>query len=457
MLGRAGLGLGTLALTWLLAEEGKLVAADNEPVVPLRANGRAKNVILLHMGGGPSHVDTFDPKPALAKYAGQDVPDSIAKRVPMGNSRLRLKNLYPCPYEFRQYGQSGIAVSELFKHTAQHVDDLCIIRSMRHESPIHTPADYLTLTGSLTGTRPSLGAWLYYGLGSENQSLPGFITMVSGENFSGPAIYSSGFLPAKYQATVVNGTEGIPDIKMPRGYSNANRRVQLDFIAEMNRRHLEGLGGNSELEARIQSYEMAFRMQTAAPQVFDLKAESEATRQLYGLEQKETMEFGTNCLLARRLIERGVRFVQLIQGGWDAHGDLKGNHEKQASLVDRPIAALLADLKARGLLESTLVIWGGEFGRTPTVEGDPKKPGRDHNPAGYCLWLAGGGVKGGQIIGATDDVGYTAVEKPIHPNDVQATILHALGIDQHALYYVHHNRKEIVTNNGGEVVNEVFG
>ncbi len=456
MLSRSGLGAGTLALTWLLAESGKLFAGDGQPVTPLRARGRARNVILLHMGGGPSQVDTFDPKAALAQYAGQDVPASIASRVPMGNSRLRLKNLYPCPFKFHQYGQSGIAVSDLFPHTAKFVDDLCLIRSMRHESPIHTPADYLTLTGSLTGTRPSLGAWLYYGLGSENQNLPGFITMVSGENFSGPAIYSSGFLPAQYQATVVHGTAGIADIKMPRGYTEANRRAQVNFLVEMNRRHLDGLGENSELEARIQSYELAFRMQTSAPEVFDLKSESEATRQLYGLDQNETTEFGTNCLLARRLVERGVRFVQLIQGGWDAHGDLKGNHDKQARLVDRPIAALLADLKARGLLESTLVIWGGEFGRTPTVEGDPKRPGRDHNPAGYCVWLAGGGVRGGQIIGATDDVGYTAVERPIHPNDLQATILHALGIDQQALYYVHHNRKEIVTNNGGEVVKDVF-
>lgn len=456
MLRRGGLGLGSLALAALLGEEGKLFAADGNPVLPLAANGPAKSVILLHMGGGASHVDTFDPKPALAKYAGQDVPESIAKLVPMGSVRLRLKNLYACPFEFRQYGQCGMPVSDLFRETAKHADDLCLIRGMRHESPIHTPADYLTLTGSINGARPSLGAWINYGLGSENKNLPGFVSMVSGENYSGAPIYGAGFLPAKYQATVVSGASGIPDIKMPRGYNDANRRAQLDFIAAMNRSHLERQGPNSELEARIQSYELAFRMQTAAPEAFDLKGESDSVRRLYGLDQKETSVFGTNCLLARRLVERGVRFVQLIQGGWDAHADLKGNHEKQARLVDQPIAGLLEDLKQRGLLKQTLVVWGGEFGRTPTVEGDPNKPGRDHNPAGYSVWMAGGGVKGGQIIGATDDIGYTVVDKPVHPHDLHATILRALGIDQRALYYLHHNRKEIVTDLGGGVVNEVF-
>jgi hypothetical protein len=453
MLQRAGMGFGTFALTWLLGEEGMLFASEGEPISPLKGNRRGKNVILLYMGGGPSHVDTWDPKPDLQKLQGKDVPESIAKNVPM-NTRLRVSNLYASPFEFKQYGQSGIPVSGLFRATAEHVDDICVIRSMRHDSPIHAPAEYLTLTGSAIGTRPSLGSWLYYGLGSENQDLPGFIAMINGDNFGGPAGYGAGFLPPRYQGTVVKASRGIADIQMPAGYSARTRRAQLDLIAKLGQRHLEQLGSNSELEARILSYEMAFRMQTAAPEAFDLNTESEETRKLYGID--ESPEYGTNCLLARRLVERGVRFIQLNQGGWDAHSDLKGNHEKQAQLVDRPIAGLLTDLKRRGLLQQTLVIWGGEFGRTPTAEGSGQKPGRDHGPTAYTMWLAGGGVKGGQIIGTTDDIGYTVLDRPIHPNDLQATILHALGIDQHQLYYQHQNRKEILTVLGGEVIREVF-
>ncbi|MBX9628002.1 MAG: DUF1501 domain-containing protein [Gemmataceae bacterium] len=457
LLRRTGGGLGALALTWLLGEDGRLVAADGKPALPLKATGKAKSVILLHMGGGPSQVDTFDPKPALTKYAGQNVPDAIAKRVPKGNERLRTANLHPSPFAFKQYGRCGLPVSDLFREVAAHAGDLCLIRSMRHDSPIHTPADYLALTGSLTGQRPSLGSWFAYGLGSENQDLPAFVAMVAGENFSGPPIYGSGFLPPQHQATVVKAGDGLPDLGRPAGTTAAQRRGQLDLLATLNRQHLARHGPHDELDARIGSYEMAFRMQAAAPPVFDLKTATKGEKTLYGLDDPATAEFGTNCLLARRLVERGVRFVQLIQGGWDAHGDLKDNHAKQAKLVDKPIAGLLADLKAHGLLGSTLVVWGGEFGRTPTVEGDVKKPGRDHNPAGYCVWLAGGGVKGGQVIGATDEVGYTVAERPVHPNDLHATVLHAFGLDQHTLWYEHSGRKEIVTNLGGEVVKEVFG
>src|SRR5262249_25181069 len=340
---------------------------------------------------------------------------------------------------------------------ARCVDALCVIRSMRHDSPIHTPADYLTLTGSLTGQRPSLGAWFAYGLGSGNPDVSAFITMVTGGKFSRPALWASGSLPPEFQGTEVKGTKGIANSTLPAGATLEKRRAQLDLMATLNRRHLERLGPHDELEARLRSYEMAFRMQTAAPEVFDLEGEREATRQLYGLDEKGSAEFGANCLLARRLVERGVRFVQLIGAGWDAHSDIRDNHTKQARMVDRPIAALLTDLKARGLLESTLVVWGGEFGRTPTVEGDVKKPNRNHNPAGYTVWLAGGGVKGGQIIGATDDVGYTVVEHPVHPNDLHATFLSAFGLDQRALWYQHSGRKEIITDLSGEVVKEVFG
>ncbi len=451
----SGLGLGTLALTTLLAEENRLVAADGGRIDTAQLTGKAKHVILLFMGGGPSHVDTWDPKPDLKKLQGKEVPESIAKHV-LRKVRQRLDNLYPSPYEFKPYGQSGILVSDLFAETAQRVDDICVVRSMRHDSPIHAPAEFLATTGSLTGTRPSLGSWLYYGMGTVNRDLPGFVVLLAGDNYAGPACWGAGFLPARYQGTVVNAEGGIPHIKMPEGSTLAGRRQQLDVLQQLNRWHLERHGGHSELEARMESYELAFRMQTAAPEAFALSQETQETQKLYGIDQAVSAEYGRNCLLARRLIERGVRFVQLNQGGWDAHSNLKKNHDTQAKKTDRPIAGLLTDLKRRGLLDRTLVIWGGEFGRTPTAEGKGKDPGRDHAPGGYTMWLAGGGVKGGQIIGATDPVGYTAIERPVHPNDLQATILHALGIDQRELYYEHHNRREMVTFNGGKVIHEVF-
>jgi hypothetical protein len=454
-LSRSGAGIGTLALAALLADEKALYAADGVKVHPSRLRGKAKRVIMLFMGGGPSHVDTFDPKPEIARLQGKPVPESIAKLVPK-IPRQGLASLHGSPFEFKQYGQSGIPVSSLFPNVARWVDELCVIRSMRHDSPIHTPAEYLATTGSVAGTRPSLGAWLTYGIGSENRDLPGFIVMLAGENYGGPACWSSGFLPAKYQGTIVDAAQGIQHIKMPDSVTSEARRRQLDALGALNKKHLERHGEISELEARIESYEMAFRMQTAAPEAFDLSKETDETKKLYGLDRAGCKEYGTMCLMGRRMIERGVRFVQLNQGGWDAHGEVKKNHTSQSVKVDRPIAGLLEDLKRRGLLEDTLVVWGGEFGRTPTAEGGGADPGRDHSPAGYTVWLAGAGVKGGQVIGATDELGYTAVENPIHPNDLHATILNALGIDQHNLHFMHNGRKEIVTVNGGRVVKEVF-
>jgi len=454
MLRQAGLGLGGLALTALLADEGRLAAADGSPLDPGKLTGKARSVILLFMGGGPSQVDTFDPKPELDKLNGKDVPESIARDIPR-IVRTPLTNLYASPYKFTRHGQSGLAVSELFAEVGKHVDDLCILRGCRHESPIHAPAEYLVTTGTQIGDRPSLGSWLAYGLGSENRNLPGFVVLLAGETLR-PAAWSNGFLPARFQGTVTSSA-GIPNINLPPGTTPQARQAQIDLLTRLNERHREQLDGSSELEARIRSYELAFRMQTSAPEVFDLSRETAETRKLYGLDQKETEPFGKLCLLARRLVERGVRFVQVRLGGWDAHGDLPKNHGPQAAKTDRPIAGLLADLKRTGLLERTLVIWGGEFGRTPTAENPGPSPGRNHSPSGYSMWLAGGGVKGGQAIGATDPVGYAAVERPIHPNDLHATVLHAFGIDQHLLFYMHHNRKELVTVNGGEVINEVFG
>jgi hypothetical protein len=454
MLARAGLGFGLLALGDLL-RRNRLCAAETRgrDGLGLRPTGKARSVIFLFMGGGPSQVDTFDPKPEIARWAGRDVPESIARGVPR-IARAPLSNLFPSPYRFRRHGQSGLPVSELFPHLGRMADDVCVLRSCRHDSPIHAPAEYLSTTGTLIGDRPSLGAWITYGLGSENENLPAFLVMKAGET-GRPTAWSAGFLPARFQGTMVEPA-GIPHVALPAGVSPARRRAQLELIEGLNRHHLERLAGDSELEARIRSYELAFRMQTAAPEAFDLAGETRETKSLYGLDEGDTREYGTMCLLARRFVERGVRFVQLRSGGWDAHGNLVANHGPQAAKTDRPIAGLLADLKRRGLLEQTLVLWGGEFGRTPTAENAGPTPGRNHSPSGYSMWLAGGGVKGGQAIGATDPVGYAAVDRPIHPNDLHATVLHALGVDQHDLVYRHNNRREMVTVNGGEVVREAF-
>jgi hypothetical protein len=454
MLRRAGLGLGTLALASLLLEEGRLGAADEDAPRPgPHFAGTAKSVIFLFMGGGPSQVDTFDPKPELTKLHGRDLPESIAQGLP-AIARAHRTKLFASPYRFARRGQSGLPVSELFPEVGRHIDDVCVLRSCRHASPIHAPAEYIATTGTQLGDRPSLGSWLAYGLGSANRNLPGFVVLLSGGT-GRPVAWSPGFLPARYQGTVVPA-DGIPNLPLPAGVSAAERRAQLDLIGRLNAHHLEKHAGHTELEARIESYELAFRMQTAAPEAFDLGRETAETRRLYGLDDEPTTEFGSHCLLARRLVERGVRFVQLRSGGWDAHGDLVKNHTPQARKTDRPIAALLADLKRRGLLGQTLVVWGGEFGRTPAAENPGPTPGRDHSPSGYSMWLAGGGVQGGRAVGATDPVGYAAVERPIHPNDLHATILHALGIDQHRLYFEHDNRKELVTVNGGEVIKDVF-
>jgi hypothetical protein len=450
MLQRAGLGFGLLALADLLAQDSLLA---NPISLRPRTNAKAKNVIFLFMGGGPSQVDTWDPKPLLQQLHGQNVPDSIARGIPR-IARSPLNDLFASPYRFARRGRSGIPVSELFPEIGRLVDDICVLRSCRHDSPIHAPAEYLATTGTQIGDRPSLGSWIYYGLGTENQNLPGFIVMKAGETGRPPA-WSSGFLPARYQGTMVEPT-GIPNVSLPPGITSRDRQAQLELIGALNQQHLQRHAGNSELEARIRSYELAFRMQTTAPELFDLAGETQSTKNLYGIGSADTTEFGTLCLLARRFVERGVRFVQLRSGGWDAHGDLQANHGPQAKKTDKPIAALLEDLKCRGLLEQTLVIWGGEFGRTPTAENRTTSPGRNHSPSGYSMWLAGGGVKGGQIIGATDPVGYAAIERPIHPNDLHATILHALGIDQHDLIFRHHNRNELLTVNGAEVIEEIF-
>jgi hypothetical protein len=449
-----GIGSGTSAValqTLLAADAGDLTSAGTH-FAPT-----ATSVIFLFMSGGPSQVDMFDPKPELARLAGQDVPASLAQHVPQ-IKRAGLKNLMASPWDFQQHGESGLPVSSLLPETAKHIDDLCIIRSMQHRNPVHGPGECVALTGTGTGDRPSIGAWSLYGLGRETADLPAFITMnlhSDGMQYPQAAGWGAGFLPPQYQGTVVNPAKGIRDVVMPEGFSSQRRREQLAVIEAFNRRHLELLGVHPELDARIQSYEMAFRLQTAAPELFDLADESAATRQAYGLDAAPTQETGRGCLLARRMVERGVRFIQLRVGGWDAHGNIRGNHERMCQRTDRPIAALLEDLKQRGLLSSTLVVWAGEFGRTPTMEGTGK--GRDHSPAGYTVWFAGGGAKGGQAIGQTDPIGYVAVERPVSPHDFHATILHALGFDASRLTWNHHGRDEVPTVFGGGCIHEVFG
>ncbi|GAA4466935.1 DUF1501 domain-containing protein [Novipirellula rosea] len=459
-LGSAGIGLGSIALNTLLQEESATAAdaklGSQQPHFP----STVKNVIFLFMSGGPGHMDTFDPKPQLSAMEGEYVPDSIGANVPnIPRSGVGSK-LMASPFGFKKYGESGIEVSDLLPHTARHVDDLCVIRSLNHRIPVHGPAENFTLTGSSLGERPSLGGWVTYGLGSEARDLPEFIVLSS--NSGGPAPqrpgWGSGFLPARFQGTQLDDQSGVPYSELPQLYSVADRREQLDFIRLMNQHHLRRQNANSELEARIESYELGFRMQLNAPEILDLSRETEATQKMYGIDQKPSAVFGRHCLLARRLVEQGVRFIQLRNGGWDAHGSLKSNHIGRCRATDLPIAGLLQDLKQRNLLEQTLVVWGGEFGRTPTTEGNQTgdKRGRDHSPAGYTMWLAGGGIKGGQVIGATDELGFVPIERPLSPHDLHATMLHGLGLDQHKLIYLHNNREEIPTVLGGEVIREAF-
>ncbi len=467
----AGGGFGALALAALLADDGMLCAEDggdkprrspDDPLAPKPPHfpAKAKRVIFLFMSGGPSHVDTFDPKPDLARLHGQPLPASFG---PVKTRRDVAKNrLLASKRTFRKHGQCGIEVSDWLPHVGGCVDDICVLRGCHGDSVTHPESVYLMNTGSILMGRPSLGAWAAYGLGTENRDLPAFVVLPDpgGWPKGGAPAWGNGFLPAAYQGTLVRGgvpgeagsPSPIPHLAPPPGVSAEQQRRTLDFVAAGNRDHLAGRGSDSELAARIAAYELAFRMQAHAPEAVDLGQETEETKRLYGLDRKETAEFGIRCLLARRLAERGVRFVQVYCGdtnGWDAHSDLEGNHGRLCLQSDRPIAGLLTDLKRRGLLADTLVIWGGEFGRTPMSEGSN---GRDHNPHGFTMWLAGGGVKGGQVIGATDPVGLRAAEGKAHVHDVHATVLHLLGFNHKRLTFRHNGRNERLTDNDGEVI-----
>ena len=420
----------------------------------------AKSVIFLFMHGGPSHLETFDPKPALNRLNGQHVPASFGS-VQLNFSKFERQTVLGCKRTFKKYGQSGIEVSDLFPNVAEHIDDIAVIRSMNHEGFTHTAAlNWLNNGWSRIG-RPSMGSWLLYGLGSESESLPGFVVMLESGIKSGPCVYSSGFLPAADQGTMFrDGPAPILNLKPPQGMSESDQRDMLDALRWFNQKHLEKNAGESSLEARLASYELAFKMQTAAPELADLSKETAATRALYGLDTPPTQSFAAKCLMARRLVERGVRFVQCWSGGtggegdWDGHKQCDKNHVDMAAKTDRPIAGLLADLKSRGLLDSTLVIWGGEFGRTPVCDGSMNgggdAEGRDHNPYGFSLWMAGGGIKGGQVIGATDEIGLRAIEDPVHVHDLHASILHLMGIDHTKLTYPFEGREFRLTDVAGK-------
>jgi hypothetical protein len=452
-----------IALASILAEQGLLAQEETRslnPLAPRRPHhpARAERVIFLFMSGGPSHLELFDPKPDLQRLHGQPLPDSFGPVAT--RRRVERNHLLATRRTFRKYGQAGIDISDFLPHTAQCADELCVLRGCRGDSVTHPESVYLLNTGSILMGRPSLGAWVAYGLGTENQNMPAYVVLPDPGGWvkGGAPAWGTGFLPAAYQGTLLSGgTSPIRYLQPPAGVTAQQQRHTLDLVHRLNRAHLQERPGDSELAARIAAYELAFRMQTHAPEVVDSAGETRATRQLYGLDQPATAEFGLRCLLARRMVERGVRFVQLYCGdtnGWDGHSDLEGNHARLCAQSDLPIAGLLRDLRARGLLDSTLVIWGGEFGRTPMTEG---ATGRDHNPHGFTMWLAGGGVKGGQVIGATDAVGLRAAEDVTHVHDIQATILQLLGLDHERLTYRHNGRNERLTENSGEVIERVIG
>jgi hypothetical protein len=463
----AGMGFGALGLSALLAEESRLVAAPSplaapdNPLAPRAPHfaPKAKRVIFLFMHGGPSSIDTFDPKERLNRDHGKPLP---FKRPLAFDNKNEAGPMMKSPWQFRPGGKSGIPVSDLFPHVRECVDDLCVIRSMVGEGVDHGAALLQSFTGSSTFVRPSMGSWVVYGLGTENQNLPGFITIKPALSHGGAKNWSSAFLPGAYQGTAI-GHAGmkVDDVKgepiehlLGKGFTPEQQRYELEMLRNVNRRHQELRQHDPQLEARIQAVELAFRMQSEAPEAFQVDKETEATKKLYGLDDPLTQDFGWQCLLARRLSERGVRYVQCTHSyKWDQHSELYNGHTKNAREVDKPIAGLLKDLKSRGLLKDTLVIWAGEFGRTPVSQGGD---GRDHNPYGYTIWMAGGGVKAGFVYGATDEIGYHAAEDRMHIHDFHATVLHLLGFDHERLTYRYSGRDFRLTDVAGVVAKKII-
>jgi hypothetical protein len=469
---QAGGGFVGTALAYMLSQDGFLPramagsASQQSPLAPKPAHfaPKAKSCIFLFMYGGPSHVDLFDPKPELTKRNGQPMPNiENDPRFGADARRTAGQPLLGSLWDFKKQGQSGIEISTLFPNLGKCVDEMAIIRSCHADSFAHGSGLLQMNTGSLRQGFPSLGSWVSYGLGSENQNLPSYVVLLDhrGGPIGGAPNWGAGFMPASFQGTQFR-TSGDPIIDLsPRGgTTRGQQRQQLDLLAQLGEMHRQQLPRESELVARLESYELAFRMQQHAPEAVDLASESPQALEQYGLNNPATERFGRRCLMARRLVERGVRFVQVYSGGghtdenWDAHPGVKHNHELHCGETDQPIAALLSDLKARGLLDETLVVWGGEFGRTPTSQGDNK--GRDHNPRGFTMWMAGGGIQGGQVYGSTDEFGYAAVEKPVHVHDLHATILHLLGLDHKKLTYRFGGRDMRLTDVHGEIIKDIL-
>src|SRR6516162_2543914 len=461
-----GGGFAGLALIDLLARDGYFARAQTpaanaggsqrEPHFP----ARAKHAIFLFMNGAPSQVDTFDPKPALTRLHGTPYRGD----TPVGSNGRPVGNLMQTPFTFRRHGQSGLEISSLFPYTSRYADDLCVIRSLHTDTAAHASGCIQMNTGSVQIGKPSMGAWLSYGLGTLNDSLPSFVVMTDprGGPIGSASNWTAGFMPASYQGTLFR-SQGTPllDLRTPPGVSPRTQRESLDLLQRLNQEHLKTRPGDSELAARIESYELAFRMQTTASDVVDINREDACTRMLYGLDNPLTADFGRKCLITRRLLQAGVRFVQLYSGGghleetWDGHSDCVRNHRLHAGETDQPIAAFIGDLKRTGLWDETLLVWGGEFGRTPTSEG-VNRPGRDHNWYGFSMWLAGAGVKGGQVIGATDELGFRAVEEPCHVSDLHATVLHLMGLDHTRLTYFYQGLNQRLTGVRGALIQKVL-
>ena len=447
MLIKSSFGFGAIAAADLLARDARANTVHN-PLAPKTPAlpAKAKQVIFMFVQGGPSHIETFDPKPELQKRDGQLLPDSFREFDLAQTNTADGKVMGPI-FPFHKRGESGIEISTLFPLISEHADRLAVIRSCYHESFIHGAAVTIMSSGTVLLGHPSVGAWVTYGLGSESDSLPGYVAMTDEAFTNGVACFTSGFLPAIYQGTHLR-TEGAPIMNLTplKELAGGRQRTLLNQINQWNVRHRDSRRDDSRLDARIANYELAFRMQTSAPDLINISDETQATRKLYGIDSGETKKFGGMCLLARRMVERGVRYVQLASSGWDAHGDCKGNHESNAKKVDRPIAGLLSDLKQRGLLDETLIVWAGEFGRTPILQGN-RRP--HQQPYGFSAWMAGGGIRGGQVIGATDEFGFHAVEDRVHANDLHATMLSLLGLDHEALTYLFEGRERRLTDVGG--------
>jgi hypothetical protein len=468
-LSRSALGFGSVALAAMLAREGVLprasasaeIAPSADPLAarPPHFEAKATSVIFLFLTGGPSQMETFDPKPLLNRFHGQSLPESFGSLLFQQTNEKSL--LLGSKRSFRPHGESGLVMSDLFPHLASCADDISVIRSCHADSITHAPAMYQMNTGRVMMGHPSLGSWAVYGLGNGTDNLPAFVVMLDPEGplTGGPPCWGSGYLPPVYQGMPFrSGDTPLLHLRPAGDRSPARQRAALDLLRDLNHAG-NRLEDDPIMGARLSSYELAFNMQSHAVEAVDVASEPEETRNLYGLDRPETEEFGRRCLLARRLVERGVRFVQLYHGGgpgnmtWDAHGDIEENHLRMAGEADRPIAGLLTDLKRRGLLDNTLVVCGGEFGRTPMSQGST---GRDHNPYGFSMWLAGGGVQGGRTVGSTDDFGLRAAENPRHVRDLHATILHLLGLDQYDLTVMHDGREEKLTDTGGEVITEIL-